>query len=292
MNNACFGKTMENVRKYNDMQITNMEKLPDHVRKTKFKSFDPIEENLILVSNYKTNVVLKKPIYCGAKILDLSKLHMYKFLYDVLTPVFNDRIELLYTDTDSFILAIYTNDLVKEFIDNNLLQYMDTSDYPNDHPWKKYHPDPNFNKKVIGKFKDELNGSKMYKFVGLASKSYAFKCDYAKSPEHLKFEKTFKYDEELFELIKVREGFNKTIDEKNKIKGITKVASKTLNFEKYFNTLFNKENKLIEQTRITSKRHELYTVTEMKKGLSAYDDKVYICKDGIECRPWGHYLND
>ena len=49
---------------------------------------------------------------------------------------------------------------------------MDFSDYPPDHP--------NFNKankKVLGKFKDEVNGKVISEFVGLKPKMYAFNID-------------------------------------------------------------------------------------------------------------------
>ena len=56
---------------------------------------------------------LNKPIYIGVSILDLSKLHMYQYHYDVMTEKYDDRIKLLYTDTDSFIYHIETEDVYK-----------------------------------------------------------------------------------------------------------------------------------------------------------------------------------
>ena len=41
-----------------------------------------INDDLSLAHNYKTKVKLDKPIYCGMAILDLSKLVMYRYLYD------------------------------------------------------------------------------------------------------------------------------------------------------------------------------------------------------------------
>ena len=50
----------------------------------------------------------------GACILETSKLHMYKFWYDRLKNKYNDKVELIYTDTDSFIIEVETNDIFKK----------------------------------------------------------------------------------------------------------------------------------------------------------------------------------
>ena len=47
-------------------------------------------------------------------ILDLSKWHMYNFHYNVVKPIFGDRVHLLYMDTDSFIYEISSADVYEE----------------------------------------------------------------------------------------------------------------------------------------------------------------------------------
>ena len=54
---------------------------------------------------------LNKPIYIGGCILELSKLHMYQYYYDVMKKTYDDKIKLLYTDTDSVIFHIETEGL-------------------------------------------------------------------------------------------------------------------------------------------------------------------------------------
>ena len=73
-------------------------------------------------------------------------------------------------DTDSFIIHIETNDFYED-IANDVDKWFDTSKYDkNDN-----RPLPiGKNKKVIGKFKDELNGQIMTEFIALRSKTYAF----------------------------------------------------------------------------------------------------------------------
>ena len=52
----------------------------------------------------KTRIYMDKPILVGQAILDKSKELMYKFFYDYLKPKYGQKLQLLYMDTDSFIL--------------------------------------------------------------------------------------------------------------------------------------------------------------------------------------------
>ena len=47
-------------------------------------------------------------------ILDISKTLMYKFWYDYFEPKYGDRVKLCYTDTDSFIIHIITEDFFED----------------------------------------------------------------------------------------------------------------------------------------------------------------------------------
>ena len=62
----------------------------------------------------KKTIVLNKPIYAGMCILDLSKLHMYRFHYDFIKPKYGDRAKLLFTDTDSLCYHVRTDDFYKD----------------------------------------------------------------------------------------------------------------------------------------------------------------------------------
>jgi len=104
MNNSVFGKTMEDVRNYQDIHVvTGEEEVLKLSKKATFQSIDILDKDLALVRMRKTTVTLNKPIYCGIKILDVSKVHMYQFLYDYIKPKYpNKNSSLLYMDTDSF----------------------------------------------------------------------------------------------------------------------------------------------------------------------------------------------
>ena len=101
---------------------------------------------------HKTKLVLNKPVYTGMTILDNSKILIYDFFYNHLKKQYGPKCELLYTDTDSLLLEIETDDVNKDMEANKHLY--DTSDYPKEHPLYS-----NTNKKVLGKMKDECAGT-------------------------------------------------------------------------------------------------------------------------------------
>ena len=80
--NAVYGKTMENVRNRINMRLVNdRKKKANLVRKINFKHATKFGEKIAAVHMKKTKVTLDKPIFVGAAILDLSKIHMFKFHY-------------------------------------------------------------------------------------------------------------------------------------------------------------------------------------------------------------------
>ena len=137
-----------------------------------------INENLVGVEKDFATVKLDKPIFMGMSILDFSKVHMYSFYYDVLKREYNDKIKLVYTDTDSYVIKVETDDLHGDFKEIN--DYMDFRDCPPEHP--NY---DKTNKKVLGKFKDEMNGKIITHFIGLKPKAYCYKV-YGDEKEHKK----------------------------------------------------------------------------------------------------------
>ena len=172
MNNAVFGKSMENVRNRIDVKLKVSEKSASlAVSSHLYKSHRIINENCVAVLHKKKEVLLDKPIYVGFSILELSKLHMYKFHYDHIRVKYGDKAKLLMTDTDSLVYEIETEDLYEDMKRN--IDLFDTSDYP---VGNRYNI-PQVNKKVIGKFKDETNGIIINEFVGIRSKMYSFKLD-------------------------------------------------------------------------------------------------------------------
>ena len=112
---------------------------------------------------------MNKPVYLGMSILDISKTLMYKFWYDYFKPKYGDKAKLCYTDTDSFIIHIITEDFFED-ISNDVEAWYDTSTY--DENDKRPLP-VGKNKKVIGLLKDELGGKIMKEFCVPREKTYS-----------------------------------------------------------------------------------------------------------------------
>ena len=255
MNNAFYGKTCENIRNRKEVELVSEPQRAVQLHSNpRFDSEVIFDENLSAVLMRKTTVFFNKPIYIGATVLELSKLLMYKFYYETLQPYFGEKnLELLYQDTDSFILKITTNDLVKDL--GKLRDNFDFSNYPKDHPL--------FDKsktKIPGYFKDELGGEEMTEFIGLRSKMYAYK---TKNGE-------FK-----------------------RLKGISRnVVNKHITFDDYFQALFTEKRFTHNMRVLRSEKHTMHVEEINKKSLNPFDDKRYILDDGIETLPFGYYNFD
>ena len=256
MNNSVFGKTMENIRNRVDVKLVNTEeKLRKLASKPNFKSRKIFSENLISVHMKKTSLTMVKPVYLGMCILDLSKTIMFDFHYQYIKSKYGDKAKLLFSDTDSLMYEIETEDFYKD-ISGDVKNRFDTSDYPENHPSGI---PTGINKKVLGKMKDEAAGKIIKEFVGLRAKLYSYKM----------------YEEE---------------EEIKKCKGIKKqVVKSSISHEDYKTCLLTGKEQLRKQNILRSYNHEVYTEEVNKVALSALDDKRYILSDGVHTLAWGHY---
>ena len=169
MNNAVFGKTMENIRKHRDIKlVTTNKKRNKLVSEPNYHTINYISEDLSIIEMNKTKVKMNKPIYLGLSILDISKILMYKFWYDYMKPKHNDKVKLCCMDMDSFIMSIKTNEFSKD-IANDVDKRFDTSNYEVNRPLNT-----GKNKKAIGLMKDELGGKIITEFVTLRPKTYSY----------------------------------------------------------------------------------------------------------------------
>ena len=255
MNNSVFGKTMENIRNRVDVKLVNTEeKFKKLVAKPNFKSRKIFNENLISVHMKKTSLTMNKPVYLGMCILELSKTIMFDFHYKYIKPKYGNKAKLLFTDTDSFLYEIETEDFYKD-ISGDVRDRFDTSEYPENHPSGI---PTGVNKKVLGMFKDEAAGKIIKEFVGLRSKLYSYKMDEGK--------------------------------ENKKCKGVKKqVVEESITHEDYKTCLLTGKETLRKQNILRSYDHEVYTEEVNKIALSAEDDKRYILSDGMDTLAWGHY---
>ena len=115
MNNSVFGKTMENIRnRVNIKLVTDRKKAEKLAAKPNFKHCNIFDEDLIAIHMKKTSLTMNKPVYLGMNILDLSKTLMFDFHYNYIKKKYGDKAKLLFTDTDSLMYEIQTEDFYKD----------------------------------------------------------------------------------------------------------------------------------------------------------------------------------
>ena len=239
MNNSVFGKTIENIRKRQNIELVdNRKKAAKLTSRPNFDRVTIFDKNLIAVHMKKTEVYFDKPVYVGEAILDLSKTLMFDFHYNYIRKKYKNKAELLFTDTDSLMYHIYTDDFYKD-ISRDIKKKFDTSDYPPNHESGIL---TGVNKKVIGMFKDEVAGKQITCFVGLRPKLYSFGIEEDK--------------------------------EVRKCKGIKKnVVKKNLDFDDYVQCLFSGKKQMRKMNIIRSENHDIYSKEVNKVALSNEDDK-------------------
>ena len=254
MNNAVFGKTMENVRKHRDIKFVKTDKKRKKlVSEPNFHTMKLIDDNLAIIEMKKVKVKMNKPIYLGMSILSISKITMYEFSYDYIKKKNGERANLCYTDTDSFIINVKTEDFYKD-ISGNVIERFDTSNYIHDRPLPI-----GVNKKVLGLMKDELGGGIITEFVALRPKAYSYKTE-----DHVELKKAKR----------------------------TKkcIVNKMLNLNDYKNCLLHNRKVLRSQQRFKGENHSAYTENINKIALSCNDDRRFTATDGIESCPYGYVL--
>ena len=239
MNNAFFGKTLENVRDRTNLEFIDHSQIDQIIKRQSKLSFKGIMDHYSKFSVYKFDkekTVFDKPIYLGFSVLELSKLLMCEFFYHTLKPYWQNKVKLHYMDTDSFILGFNVNNReLINFLQENKDEF-DISELDKSH--ELYDP---INKKVIGKKKIETSSVLVLDtFTALRSKSYSF--------SYNRFQKT-------------------------KQKRIEKAPK----CEEYQNSLFNSETSSSTNISIRSNLHNLTVEKQPKLCLNPFDDKrLYI----------------
>jgi hypothetical protein len=258
MNNAVFGKFLEDVR--NQLEARLYTKLPDLNKMSYYSRHVQFDEDMVGIFFEKKKVLLNKPIIVGQTILDISKMYMYDFFYNM-KERYNDM-TLLMSDTDSLLLDLPEEFLTDVVEDQQLHRKFDFSEYPNNHPVFKHVKDVDKYKKdtmyTPGLMKDETKGVEILEFVGLSAKVYSYKLE----------NNTFK---------KAAKGIKKST-----------FNDAQMRHERYKEILFSKETDMIKFESMKTKKHVVYWETVCKKGLSAFDNKFYYI-DGTTSLPYGHY---
>ncbi|XP_047985628.1 uncharacterized protein LOC125226449 [Leguminivora glycinivorella] len=260
LNNAIFGKTIENKRKHLHVQLAikwkdNDNKTNKHLGAEKIllkpnvKNVSIFNENFVAVQLSPEKICLDRPIYIGFTVLELAKTHLYQFHYNFIKKTYKENVKLCYTDTDSLLYNIITDDFYND-LNKNISKY-DTSNYDHNNPYGI----PKLNAKVPGLFKDEFGGTVITEFIGLRAKLYCLK------------------------------NVKKTI---TKAKGVTKPITNKLRIKHFDKVLQTKKVYTHNMNMIRSIKHVLYSQQVDKVVLNCNDDKRQILPDNIQTLPWGH----
>ena len=117
LNNAFYGKTMENVRNRLKNKFDKKDDYREIIKQQSKLTFNGIHKSYGNCDSYtfkQNEVLMDKPIYLGFTVLELSKSLMYETYYDKFQHYFGqENIQLHYMDTDSFVLSVNTKILTK-----------------------------------------------------------------------------------------------------------------------------------------------------------------------------------
>jgi hypothetical protein len=122
-----------------------------------------VHGDVVLFEFKPEKIKTPRPIFAMFAVLELSKMRMYQFHYDVMVKKYGKRLKLLRLYTDNFFYEIQTDDFYKDVAsDPNLLA--------------KFVPEGNLSKRkpeeVLGKMRDESDGKKVCKYYSTRYSNY------------------------------------------------------------------------------------------------------------------------
>ena len=249
--NAIFGKTITNPEKKTCMKlVSDAKKVLNAVKSSRFKHADVINSRIVQVTGERRKNLINTPYYAGVAILELSKLLLMKMHYEHFMKKYGRfKLRLCMTDTDSLLYHIQTENLYEELRDMGIVEF---SNYPEDHPC--------YDKTNGGKLfylKDESAGKPIKCFVGLRAKSYSVQ-----------------YDDEKY---------NKMVG-----KGVPRSKLRSITHEDMLKVLETHLIKNVMSNQLRSFKHTMFSIRQEKVALSPFDNKRYVCQDGINTLPYGH----
>ena len=169
--NSVFGKFIENQKDQTEIRyVQNSAEALTHLNSPYTKGYSVINESLIIFEQQKKKVVLDRPVQIGVTILEYAKLVMFSYYHNVLKKSFGDRVKLLYTDTDSFVIELRTRDL---YADLSVISHtLDTSNFPRENHYLSGLFTNDYNSELFY-FKSEVGGDDIIAFIALRAKVYS-----------------------------------------------------------------------------------------------------------------------
>ena len=114
MINSVYGKTIENLRKSINVRFANNKKdFLKYTSKATYVNHKLFNRYFAAIHEIKPVLILKKPIYVGFTVLDLSKWLMYVLHYNFIKKNFSAK--LLFIDTDSLTYETKSENVYKDF---------------------------------------------------------------------------------------------------------------------------------------------------------------------------------
>jgi hypothetical protein len=260
ISNALYGKMLQNQKKQMSVVLCNDDnEAIKNFGKPEFKSciYTKSTNGLYIITHNKYKIKMNKPLIIGSAILDISKLIMYNFHYNVIHPNF-EKYNIIYGDTDSIYYHIYTKDFYKWMTEEPQNKYFDLSNNPI--PLQD-------NKDKLGKMKVDTGEDILFSFIALAPKVNAYK--------------TVKINKD--KIIETKE----ILKSKGTPTDLLKRKSKMSDYE---NTLLTNDKLKLDNYTIRSFNQELFSVCQKDKIVlnSMYDKMEILDNNHNCCRPFGY----
>ena len=161
LNNALYGKTMENMRKRIKIRIIKTPKdFLKYASRPTYIGHNIFGKNVVVIHEKKELLTLNQLVYARCTVLELSNAEVYKFHYGFMKDNVN-IFELLYSDIDGFIFEIIGENFYE--LMHKELMHKEFFDLSNFLKYSKYFC--NDNKKLPGKMKDEYTGQIIYEIT-------------------------------------------------------------------------------------------------------------------------------
>ena len=258
--NALYGKSIQSVRGYLRARfVTNKKQFWRVLRDPAVQSCQIVSDNLVIVFQEEKTVCMNRPYALGMGILERSKLHMSTAWSDIIQPRLGGprQCEVIMSDTDSLLIYGHGHCSKTQAL-HQLKDIMDFSNYPKNHPLFDV-----ARAQVPGFFKDEVSGNDIMEAVCLRSKSYGFTM---RKWNDRKQQQTTQA----------------------KCKGILKHRVRKFTIDRYLACLNSAQSDSEPQYRIQGRKYKLHLIHQVKRALSAFDDKRYwMCK--LHSVPFGSY---
>ena len=242
--NSLYGKLIEGTAKRVDCYLCtgNREKAMKYASSPRFRHALICSHDCVISFLQKPVMPMRQNWAVGFSVLEISKFVMQSFLYKTLKPALADKggCSVVMSDTDSFLVASHLSS--SDALLERIKHVVDFSNYPSSHRLFD-----TANAKELGFPKNEVPGAEITAFVGLRSKSYAFKTSH--------------------HLLHVRS------------KGVRRPFRRDITFDSMAKCLSPDNEKpfhAVDYVEIRTKDHIPGLVFGRKTAFSAFDDKRYL----------------